>query len=276
MQNPFSISVSEVIKSPSNPRIKELVRLRNSPRTRTERGLFVAQGMDELEILFHADKEVKEIFYCEEKINNIAHMEQLERWKEKKVPLQKLEIDAFEKASYGNNLDGIVAVFKKWSLDLPSSYTGKSDVIVVLDEVEKPGNLGAVLRTAEAFGAEIVLLSEPSVDFFNPNVVRSSRGLMAKVPVFSGTKKMVFDWLIEKEFILIGTSSKSQISIYEKPCRIGTAFVMGSEKTGLGSFWKSKISNWMKIPLLGEASSINLNASVACLLAEFNRSNSRC
>ena len=131
--------------------------------------------------------------------------------------------------------------------------------------------MGAILRTAEAFGVSNIVLSEPVLDFFNPNVVRSSRGLMARLQVSAGTKEEVSTWLEQAGLRIVGTSSKSSKPYWDLQLSEGTAFVLGSEREGLGEFWKERIGEWALIPMEGEASSLNLNASAACLLAEFNR-----
>jgi|TARA_X000000950_G_scaffold289516_1_gene414634 TrmH family RNA methyltransferase len=274
-QNSFYYYVTEKIVSPANPRIKELVKLRESPRKRRERGAFVVEGLDDLHTLTKSGKQVEEIFYCEELIPTTYSTELLGEWEKGGMKVQSVAEDAFRKASYRKSSDGILAVVRKWSLDIKDHQGLNPELVVVLDEVEKPGNLGAIFRTAEALGVDAILLSEACVDFFNPNVVRSSRGLMGQVPVFGGTKEEVFDWLRDSQLTIFGTSSKKDDSIYEVNFDRGSAFVLGSEKEGLGSFWESRISKWCTIPMLGKASSLNLNACLACLLSEYNRARQR-
>ena len=143
---------------------------------------------------------------------------------------------------------------------------------MVLDEVEKPGNLGAILRSVEAFGGTGVILSEPAVDFFNPNVVRSSRGLIGSLPVAKGTKDEVLAWLKNSNRSIWATSSHTTHHLGATSMSASAAFIFGSEKYGLGEFWKDQDLQWIKIPMKGSASSLNLNVSVACLLYEWNRS----
>jgi len=263
--------VKEIISSTTNPKVKELVRLRQSPRRRRDLGLFVAEGVTEIDALFRAGRTVREIYYCESFAGSAKGSEFLEARNGDGCLAMMLGSEAFAKASYKNNPDGVLAVAESWDLDLPAAPQSPR-LVLVLDEIEKPGNLGAILRTAEAFGVSNLLLSEPVLDFFNPNVVRSSRGLMASLPVNAGTKKEVCSWLEEEGLRLVGTSAKSSKPYWDLQLRGGTAFVLGSEKEGLGEFWKERIREWACIPMEGEASSLNLNASAACLLAEFNRS----
>jgi len=263
--------VNEIISSTTNPKVKELVRLRQSSRRRRDLGLFVAEGIGETEALLKAGRKVCEIYFCESFEESTEGAKFLELAKEGGCLVIKLGTEAFAKASYKNNSVGVLALAESWTLDLPSAPRAPR-LTLVLDEIEKPGNLGAILRTAEAFGVSNIFLSEPFLDFFNPNVVRSSRGLMASLQVNAGTKSEVYSWLEEEGLRLVGTSAKSSKPYWDLQLSEGIAFVMGSEKEGLGEFWKERITEWTCIPMVGGASSLNLNASAACLLAEFNRS----
>jgi len=267
----FLEQVNEIISSTTNPKVKELVRLRQSPRRRRDLGLFVTDGISEAEALLRAGRKVREIYFCESFEGSTEGSEFLESAKEGGCLVIKLGAEAFAKASYKNNSDGVLALAESWALDL-SSAPRAPRLTLVLDEIEKPGNLGAILRTAEAFGVSNIFLSEPILDFFNPNVVRSSRGLMASLQVNAGSKVEVHSWLEEEGLRLVGTSAKTSKPYWDLQLSEGIAFVMGSEKEGLGEFWKGRIREWACIPMVGHASSLNLNASTACLLAEFNRS----
>ena len=267
--------MTEIIQSGSNPRVKELVKLRESPRKRRERNACVVEGAEDVLQFIKSGKEILEIYYCSERVSQRKSVHLLELWEKENYTLQPLGIDAFQKASYRNHSDGVLAVVRTWSLKLDPEFKSEKELVLVLDEVEKPGNLGAILRTSEALGVNLVLLSDPCVDFFNPNVIRSSRGLIAEVAVRSGTKQEVLEWMTNNDLKIFGSSSKINEPIYKQNYTLGTAFVMGNEKQGLGAFWKERLSQWCTIPMLGAASSLNLNASVACLVSEFNRSNCR-
>jgi TrmH family RNA methyltransferase len=267
----FLVQVNDVILSTGNPKVKELVKLRQSSRRRRELGLFVVEGAIEISVLLKAGKKICEIYYCEDLPRHGETWEFLESCQEDGCELREMGTDAFGKASYKSGSRAPLAVFETWDLSI-SRLQQSPRVALVLDEVEKPGNLGAILRTAEAFGVSSVLLSDPALDFFNPNVVRSSRGLMAGLDIASGSKEEVFSWLTKEDLRLIGTSAKSSGSYWNLDFVSGTVFVLGSEKAGLGQFWRERIDEWITIPMEGEASSLNLNVSAACLLAEFNRS----
>jgi TrmH family RNA methyltransferase len=234
-------------------------------------GLFVVEGVVEISVLLQAGKKICEIYHSEDLPRHVETWEFIESCQGDGCSLKELGVEAFAKASYKSGSTGVLAVFETWDLSIPRLQQSPR-VALVVDEVEKPGNLGAILRTAEAFGVSTVLLSDPALEFFNPNVVRSSRGLMACLDIAMGTKEEIYSWLKKENLSLVGTSAKSSNSYWDQGFAHGTAFVLGSEKAGLGEFWRERIDDWITIPMKGEASSLNLNVSAACLLAEFNRS----
>ena len=171
------------IESTSNPRIKHLVRLRKSSRYRKDTGLFILEGKREIEAALSAGKIFEEIYFSKSSTIDNSSSRGLIELKDL-IPSFELSEDAIKKVSYRANGSDIIAVAKTWNLEFESSKNTEWNLILVLDEIEKPGNLGAILRTAEAMGVDAVLLSDSSVDFFNPNTIRSSMGLFASMPVF--------------------------------------------------------------------------------------------
>lgn len=257
------------IESTTNPKVKHLVRLRKSSRYRKETGLFFLEGKREIEAMLVGGRELDEIFFPQ----NTEPKDELSSLLEltKGIPNFELADAPMKKASYRGEGSEIIGVARSWSLDLDNCINESRDLILILDEVEKPGNLGAILRTAEALGVEAIVLTDSAIDFFNPNVIRSSMGLFASMPVFSCEKDKIIEWVKETGFSLIGTSSKASESIYEHNFSRQTAIVMGNESRGLGSFWDEYLEVMLSIPMSGKASSMNLNCAAAVVLAEINR-----
>ena len=259
------------IESPTNSRIKELVKLRESPRRRRERGCFFVEGANDLLALVRAGRQLIEFYFCPSMVEQFGESSALEELREMGIPFCETSEIAHAKASYKSGTHGIIGVLRTWELGFDVFSVRNDAPLVILDEVEKPGNLGAILRTIEAFGAAGVILSDPAVDFFNPNVVRSSRGLFGGIPVALGTKGDVREWLKNSARHIVGTSSRAQEIMGSKKFPADAAFLFGSEKVGLGEFWQDQPDQWVKIGIQGQASSLNLNASVACFLYEYNR-----
>ena len=271
-QNPFSyLMTNATIESPTNSRIKELVKLRESPRRRRERGCFFVEGANDLLALVRAGRQLIEFYFCPSMVEQFGESSALEELREMGIPFCETSEIAHAKASYKSGTHGIIGVLRTWELGFDVFSVPNDAPLVILDEVEKPGNLGAILRTIEAFGAAGVILSDPAVDFFNPNVVRSSRGLFGGIPVALGSKTDVRDWLKKSARHIVGTSSRAQEIMGNKKFPTNAAFLFGSEKVGLGEFWQDQPDQWVKIGIQGQASSLNLNASVACFLYEYNR-----
>ncbi len=264
--------MNTVIESASNPRIKELVKLRESPKRRRERKAFVVEGADDLLALARADRKVNEIYFCPALIERLGENLSFAELSKMNIPMQETSQKAQSKGSYRSSGQGVIGIVQAWELGLDQLSTSGDKPLVILDEIEKPGNLGAVLRTVEAFGGDGVILSDSSVDFFNPNVVRSSRGCMGQVAAAVAGKEDVWSWLERSGRELIATSAHADHSLSKERIASSTAFIFGSEKEGLGEFWKSRVSRMRKIPMVGKASSLNLNVSVACALYECNRS----
>ena len=272
-QNPFSITPMNLcVESPGNPKIKELVKLRESPRRRKERGLFFVEGGDDLLALVKAGRQVEEVYYCRSQMADGRENIQIAEFTTLGITIIEVSPAAFSKASYRSANYGIIGTVRVWELELENDSIDENVPVVILDEVEKPGNLGAVLRSVEAFGGGGIILSDPSVDFFNPNVVRASRGLIGRVPLAVGTKEEVWNWLKNSGRKIVATSAHATKYLGKDALPGSTAFIFGSEKSGLGEFWKNQPLDWIKIPMRGTASSLNINVSVACLLYELNRS----
>ena len=135
----------------------------------------MVEGLDDFKALWESGKRVEEVFHCKKLISQGYVSESLAKWERKELTSRRFPKKPSSRLLIGKKSDGILAVVRKWSLEIRPPEEVKHTLVVVLDEIEKPGNLGAILRTAEAFGADAVFLSDSCVDFFNPNVVRSSR-----------------------------------------------------------------------------------------------------
>ena len=274
LQNPFYKIVSDIINSPTNPAVKELVKLRESPRRRRERQCFVVEGAQDLQALIDAGRQVLEIYFNENLVTHSHATTYFLKWREKhSFSMRELGKEALLKASYRKTSDGVIGVVQAWEMDILGYEVEPMDgPVLIFDEIEKPGNLGAILRTSEALGGGLVLLSDPKVDFFNPNVIRSSRGLMGKSEVKSGSKSEIYNWLKKQGLPCVATSSKasdfSHTFLYERKM----ALLFGNEHQGLGEYWKQKVDRWVSLKMFGCASSLNLNVSVGCILSDYNRS----
>ncbi len=266
--------MTDIIQSPTNTTVKELVKLRESPRRRRERQCFVVEGAQDLQTLIDGNREVLEIYFNEDLVSTSSASQYFLHWQENpSLSLRELGKEALLKASYRKTSDGVLGVVRAWDLSIPNTKMNKIDApVLIFDEIEKPGNLGAILRTSEALGGGLILLSEPKVDFFNPNVIRSSRGLTGKVNVRSGSKEEIYNWLQKQGLPCVATSSKAPEFSHSFTYDQNVAIIFGNEHNGLGDYWKQKVDHWVSLKMFGDASSLNLNVSVGCILSDYNRS----
>ena len=183
------------IESPGNPKIKELVKLRESPSAPKRTGFIFCRGRRGSLALTKAGRQVEEVYFCRSQMADGQENIQIAEFTTLGITTIEVSPSALSKASYRSANYGIIGTVRVWELELENDSIDENRPVVILDEVEKPGNLGAVLRSVEAFGGGGIILSDPSVDFFNPNVVRASRGLIGRMPLAVGTKEEVWNWL---------------------------------------------------------------------------------
>ena len=230
-----------------------------------------------MKTLVKAGKEVTEVFYNMNQSVRSGSLKFIDACREEKLfPICELSEEAMNKASYRKKSDGVLGVLKTWDMGLESLRSEElGQVIIILDEIEKPGNLGAIIRSAEALGAHAIILSDPQVDLFNPNVIRSSKGLLGRMTIKSGKKEEVWKVINQLGFKPLATSAKAMNLSHEYPYAPKMALVFGSEQKGLGNFWKENVNEWVKLQMLGSANSLNLNASLACVLNDYSETQRR-
>lgn len=245
------------ISSAQNPRIKELLALQEKSRLRREKGLFVVEGKRELQHCLEAGFEVDCLFVCTE----IA---------QESFEGRVFEVSAqvYEKIAYRGGTEGVVAIVKARSSGLDSIKLGPSPLVVVLESVEKPGNLGAVLRSADAAAADAVIICDPLTDLYNPNLIRASIGAVFTTQVAACTSEEAISWLKGNGIRILTAQLQDSEWYYDTDMRGGTAIVIGTEATGLTDCWREAADAHIKIPMLGRLDSLNASVSAAILLFE--------
>ena len=250
---------TEVISSAQNPKLKHLLRLQEKSKLRREEGLFVVEGRRELEHCIEAGFRVRTLFVCPEIAGAVDF-----------VTDSYVEIpeSLYRKVAYRDSTEGIIAEVEYKSLTLKDLRLGENPLIVVLESVENPGNLGAVLRSADAAGADAVIVCDPLTDIYNPNLVRASIGAVFTVPTVAASTDEVIPWLKEKGIRILTAQLQDSSLYYDYDMRGGTALVMGTESTGLTERWRQAADAHIRIPMLGALDSLNVSVSTAILLFE--------
>ena len=279
------------ITSAQNPRIKHLLTLQQKSSERRRKGLFVVEGRRELEHCLAAGFQLESLFYVP-----LSSTQQRDEIDLATVPcgdvLSKyigtiqslrdrffsLTPSLYEKVAYRGSTEGVIAVMKERHITLadlssillpPSSlHHQPSPLIMVLESVEKPGNLGAVLRSADAGGADAVIVCDPLTDLYNPNVIRSSIGAVFTVPTVACTSEECIRFLQEHHIRILTAQLQDSQLYYDIDMRQPTAIVMGTESTGLTQAWRDAADAHIRIPMLGDLDSLNVSVSAAILLFE--------
>ena len=280
----------ETITSAQNRKVKELLTLVEKSKARSAAGLFVVEGQRELGHCLDAGFIPETLFICGEVIAvqnnavNVAKTGHLAENIEGKDGLNALvakaealnprfgvvQIPAFlyEKVAYRGSTEGIIAEVHSVPRSLEDLRLGESPLVMVLESVEKPGNLGAVLRSADAAGADAVIICDPLTDIWNPNLIRSSVGAVFSVPVAVCTSADAIAFLKKRGIRILTAQLQDSEWYYDTDMTGATALVMGTESTGLTQAWRDSADAHIKIPMLGQLDSLNVSVSAAVLLYE--------
>ena len=248
-----------MITSKSNPKIKNVVKLQKSSERR-EQNRIIIEGRREIERAVACGFVVDTLFICndilKESVNIAANY------------VEEVTLEVFEKIAYREGSDGILAVAIPKYADLKSFKPKKNPLIIVLETVEKPGNLGAIMRTADAAGVDAVIIADPRTDLYNPNAIRASIGTIFSVPLFACSSEECINWLRENNIKIYCTYLKASIDYLEADFKQGSAIVMGTEATGISDIWVDAADQNLIIPMNGIADSLNVSVTTAIVVFE--------
>jgi TrmH family RNA methyltransferase len=254
------------ITSAQNPRVKDAVRLR-SGRGRAKQGRFIVDGVREVQRAVLAEIALDTVYLCAgQSDDRVLQMARSLASRGAEVLLVAPPI--FEKLAYGDRNEGVVAVARTPHKDLESIGPAGPGPIVVLESVEKPGNIGAVLRTADAAGASAVVVADGATDLYNPNAIRASLGAVFSVPACAADSARTLDWLRRRRLPIYATFVGGDRSYTDVPLAGPCALVLGSESGGLSDVWRAPDITEIALPMLGVVDSLNVSAAAAVLLYE--------
>ena len=257
----------ETVTSAQNPKIKNLLLLQEKSKARKEQGLFVVEGRRELEHCLAAGYSVRTLFVCPEIAGSVASILQPEASISAPAVVEVPE-HLYRKIAYRDGTEGVVAEVECRERKLEDLALPENPLIVVLESVEKPGNLGAVLRSADAAGADAVIVCDPLTDLYNPNLIRASIGALFTVPTVAAPSEEVIPWLKARGIRILTAQLQDSEWYYDTPMTGGVALVMGTESTGLTNRWREAADAHIRIPMLGRLDSLNVSVSAAILLFE--------
>lgn len=258
---------SETISSGQNPKIKDLLLLQEKSKRRRESGLFVIEGKREIEHCIACGYMLDSVFFCPSILGLSA--DELEVSFSGQSPrLFEVTREVYDKIAYRGGTEGMIAEVRCKEHGLENIILRENPLIVILESVEKPGNLGAVLRSADAAGADAVIVCDPLTDLYNPNLIRSSIGAIFTVPCAACSSEECIAWLKKNGVRILTAQLQDSEWYYDMDMKSGTAIVIGTEATGLTDSWRQAADAHIKIPMLGRLDSLNASVSAAILMFE--------
>jgi TrmH family RNA methyltransferase len=248
------------ITSLQNPRVKHVVKLREDRRQRQRDGLMLVEGYDELSLAIRAGLAPQSILTAPELVTRTINIPNAE--------ILTVSEAVFQKISYRDNPDGWLGVFPIPQVTLEDVKLSSNPLVIVAESIEKPGNLGAILRTADAAAADAVVVSDARVDIWNPNVVRASRGAVFTVSTVEAGNPDTLSWLRSGKMRLLAATPSAEKLYTDVDLRGPIAIIVGTEDEGLTDFWMSNADVKVKIPMKGRVNSLNVSIATALFTYE--------
>lgn len=270
MTDPTAPTEATRIASPGNPRIKAAAGLRDR-RDRVASGLAIIDGVREVRRALDAGIDVVEAFICEPLLAGAEARSVLDTLAARGIDATSVSTTAFAKLAFGDRADGIVAIYRPRAVSLGDLALPESPLVVVLEAVEKPGNLGAVLRSADGAGADALVVADPTTDLTNPNVIRASAGTIFAVPTASATSEATIDWLRDRGIRILAAKVDGAVPYTSVDLTGPVAVILGTESDGLTDAWATSDVTAIALPMLGVADSLNVSVTAAILLYEARR-----
>ena len=255
------------ITSTQNPFIKSLVQLQEKAKARKQFATFLIEGMREIELAIKGKYELETILFLPELVTS----QQITKLTNKQIDLIEISKEVYQKLAYRDTTEGILALAKTKSLQLSDLKLPENPLILVMEALEKPGNIGAILRTCDAAKIDAVIIANPKTDLYNPNIVRSSVGCLFTNQIATGSTEEVVDFLIQNNINFFSATLQNSTSYHTQNYTTPTALVVGTEATGLTQLWSEKATQNIIIPMQGEIDSMNVSVAAAILIFEAKR-----
>jgi len=254
------------ITSTHNPRVKRAIRLRER-RQREKHGRFLIEGIRELRLALRSGIAVEELFACPELCDQEAQ-QIVDQWAERVAQVFSVSHDLIDKLCYGDRAEGLLAVAVTPSRRLEDLRLPERPLLAVLEGIEKPGNIGAILRSADGAGVDAVIVADPATDLFNPHTIRASLGTIFTLPIAGAPSDEVAAWLHEHHLRVFAARVEGAVPYTQADFTQPAAIVRGSETSGLSAAWAGPQITAVSLPMFGGADSLNVSAAGAVLFYE--------
>lgn len=263
--------MKDEITSPQNKYIKNLLQLSQKRRVRKKTGTFLIEGRRELQLAIKGKYEILTIYFCKN-IVQPGYLKDLKNQVPASTPIIGLSIEVYEKVAYRGGTEGIIVIAKSKILSFANlKIPENNSLILVAEAPEKPGNIGALLRTADAVNADAFMIANPKTDMYNPNIIRSSIGCVFTNTVATGTTSEIITFLRENNIQIISAALQNAVNYATVDYQKSTAIIVGTEDKGLSSDWISNADQVVKIPMKGVIDSMNVSVAAGILLFEADR-----
>jgi TrmH family RNA methyltransferase len=256
------------ITSSQNSFVKSLIQLQEKAKARKESGTFLIEGIREIELAIKGNYKIETILFLPELVSET----QLKKIVQSSaVDIIEISKEVYQKLAYRDTTEGILAVAKTKSLQLSDLNLPQNPLILVMESIEKPGNIGAVLRTCDAAKVDAVIIANPKTDLYNPNIVRSSVGCLFTNQIATATTEETINYLVENKIDFYSATLQDSTSYHTQNYTTPTALIVGTEATGLTHLWREKATQNIIIPMQGAIDSMNVSVAAAILLFEAKR-----
>ena len=259
------------ISSLQNPLIKQCLLLSEKARERKKNGLFMIEGQREIELALKGDYLLKTVLFCSEIISE-EELFVLKEQSNSEAEFIEITSEVYEKLSYRTSTEGIIAIAEFKNLSLKNlNFSNANPLILVAEAPEKPGNIGALLRTADAANLDAVIIANPKTDLYNPNIIRSSVGCVFTRQIATGTTSEIIAFLKEKNIAIYSAILQESVAYDTVDFKRASAIVVGTESVGLSQDWRDNATKNISIPMQGKIDSMNVSVAAGILIFEAKR-----
>uniref|UniRef100_UPI00404B31DC TrmH family RNA methyltransferase n=2 Tax=Gelidibacter sp. TaxID=2018083 RepID=UPI00404B31DC len=256
------------IFSTQNSYIKQLVQLKDKSRERRKTGLFLIEGEREISLAIRGNYDIETILFVPELISEVQ-IDNLTTRQQNTIQINK---EIYQKLAYRDTTEGIIALAKSKSHELTSlQFNTKTPLILVAEAPEKPGNIGALLRTADAANVDAMIIANPKTDLYNPNIIRSSVGCLFTNHIATGSTSEIIAFLKENNIAIYCAALQASVDYHTQDFTKASALVVGTEATGLSDEWMKQSHQNIIIPMQGEIDSMNVSVAAGILIFEAKR-----
>jgi TrmH family RNA methyltransferase len=255
------------ITSSQNPFVKSLIQLQEKTKARKQSGTFLIEGLREIQLAIKGNYEIETILF----LPDLVSEQQITKLTNNQINLIEISIEVYQKLAYRDTTEGVIAVAKIKSTQLSDLKLPNNPLIVVMESIEKPGNIGAMLRTCDAANIDAIIIANPKSDLYNPNTVRSSVGCLFTNQIAMASTEEAIAFLLKNNINFYSATLQNSTSYHTQDYTQPTALVVGTEATGLSKLWREKATKNIIIPMQGEIDSLNVSVAAAILIFEAKR-----